>query len=223
MLGAVKPAAGGSSAPLVNSSQAITATSTIAITASVASQICPVTSAAAITLTSNPQIGTGSNGQRVTIQNNGSHTITLFDGNGISLQGTLAIGSTQFATFINLGGFWQLEDTNGAPVWTSFTFQNSFANLGGATQNCEYTKFLNEVLLRGSVTRTGTYTAGMVITNLPTGFRPSANLRFACDAFQMTGSDPVIIVASTGDVQFFAGGTTPASQIASLNGMSFRV
>jgi hypothetical protein len=112
--------------PLVNSSQAITATSTIAITASVASQICPVTSAAAITLTSNPQIGTGSNGQRVTIQNNGSHTITLFDGNGISLQGTLAIGSTSVRRRLyNLGGFWQLEDTNGAPVWTSFTFQTA--------------------------------------------------------------------------------------------------
>ncbi len=219
MLGALRASSGGNSAPIVNTSQAITAASTIAITTSVANQICPVTSTAAITLTSNPQLATGIAGQRVTIQNAGGFTITLTDGNGLSLQGTLAIGSTQFATFVNLGGFWQLEQTNGSPVWASFTFQNSWTNVSGH-QNCEFTRFLNRVFLRGYATRSVAYSAPVVVATLPVGFRPLNLLRFANEGFAAANAQMVFDIANTGVITFSAN-TTPPTQFALFNSVSF--
>lgn len=227
MLGTLRATAGGSATPIVNTSQAITAASTIAIVSGVANQVCPVTSAAAITLTGNPQLGTGIAGQRVTIQNAGSFTITFTDGNGLSLQGTLAIGSTQFATFVNLGGFWQLEDTNGSPVWVPFTFQNGFANLAGF-QTCEYTRFRNVVELRGHASRTGAATSGTAIqiATLPIGFRPPSNpQRFATEAatpgFGVAAS---VQIGNDGGVLYLAvASTMPGTQFVAFNGTQFRV
>ena len=215
MLGSLRATAGGNATPIVNSTQAITATSTIAITAGVANQVCPVSSAAAITLTSNPQIATGSNGQSVTIQNVGANAITFTDGNGLGLQGTLVIGSTQFATFVNLGGFWQLESTNGSPVWTAATFQNSFANQGGTAQACEFTRFLNQVFVRGIVTRSGAWSNGTTIFTLPTGLRPGAVTRFTPDAY-FVGGAPLIEIQPAGTVTLFIGGASPTTQTVSL-------
>lgn len=220
MLGSVRATPGGNTTPIVNTSQAITATSTIAIASGVANQICPVTSAAAITLTSNPQLGTGIAGQRVTIQNAGANTITFTDGNGLSLQGTLAIGSTQFATFVNLGGFWQLESTNGSPTWIPVPFQNSFGNLAG-NQNAEYTKWMNEIILRGVATRTGAWTQGLALFVLPIGFRPQNKDRFMTETFNLANA--VIEVYNNGSSQLFIAGTAPGTQTVSLEGIRFRV
>lgn len=221
MLGSLPATPGGTATPIVNTSQAITAASTIAIASGVANQVCPVTSAAAITLTSNPQLGTGIAGQRVTIQNAGANTITFADGNGLSLQGTLAIGSTQFATFVNLGGFWQLESTNGSPVWTPVTFQNSFVNQAGF-QACEFTRFLNVVSCRGNASRSVAYSAGVVLFTLPVGFRPPAWLRFPLDEIAMPGTANTLELSTAGTLTYFSSGT-PASQQISINAVSFRV
>jgi len=225
MRGALPASSGGSSAPIINATQTITATSTIAITANVASQVCPVTSGSAITLTSNPQLGSGSKGQVVTIENVGTNTITFADGNGLSLQGTLVLGATQFAIFVNLGGFWQLEDTNGSPVWTSATFQNGFGNLTGF-QNCEFTKFRSEVSFRGFVTRSGAYTSAtdLAILTLPLGYRPSALDQYAVDAAGMgTGIAVALKLGSNGILNFYATGTIPPNQFFSLVHVRFRV
>lgn len=221
MLGSLRATAGGNATPIVNSTQAITATSTIAITAGVANQISLVTSATAITLTSNPQLATGIAGQRVTIHNAGAGVITFTDGNGLSLQGTLTIGSTQFATFVNLGGFWQLEDTNGSPAWTPLPLINSFQNVGGF-QNGEYTRFRNEVILRGLVQRALAHTGDVAIAVLPPGHRVSAIQRFPLEPL---GSNLVAFIdlSAVGELQFRAFGTVPNPAFVTLQGIRFRV
>lgn len=60
--------------------------------------------------------------------------------------------------------------------WTAVTFQNSWANYGGAFQTAQYRRVGDIVELRGLV-RNGT--AGTSIFTLPAGFRPPATQIFA--------------------------------------------
>jgi hypothetical protein len=220
MLGSVRATSGGTSTPIINTAQVLTAASSIAITASVASQVCPVSAASSITLTSNPQIATGINGQQVKLVNTGSTTITFADANGLSLQGTLALGSTQWAIFENLGGFWQLGSTNGSTVWSSVSFLNSYANTAGGFQLCEYTKFQGVVECRGVATKTG---ATAAVFNLPAGFRPSSFVRFSADSISHPGTDTMIQVAPGGDAVVIISGTLPASHTISFSSVRFRI
>ena len=183
--------------------QTLTASSTINATATVQQ----ISSASNITLTSNPQIAAGTAGQELTIYNSGSFTITLQDTNGLALNGTLALGSTKFARFRFLGGFWQLAETNGSPVWAGFSLQNSFysATVDAPTyQSPEYTKFNGVVYCRGLFHRTSTsVTGGTVIATLPTGFRPNTVRRFDSGL----SSTNMIDVATNGEVSY-PGNTT---------------
>jgi len=186
----------------------------------VAHQVCRITSASAIALTSNPQIAAGSIGQVVRIVNTGSNVITLANTNGISLNGTLALGSTQWAEFVNLGGFWQLGAASGSPVWTAVSFVNSFTNTSGL-QNCEFTKFFGRVSVRGLASRSVTYSGQVTIFTLPTGFRPTGNgnLRFPVDPSSV--STATVDIATTGVVSLIVGSGTPATQFVGLDAITF--
>jgi hypothetical protein len=218
MLGAIRAAVGDTATPILNSSQALVAGTTIAITSGVAFQVCPVTSTANITLTSNPQIASGSNGQRVRVHNAGANVIAFQDTNGISLNGTLALGSTQWAEFIHASGFWQLADTNGAPVWAAVSFQNSWVNAAGF-QACQYTKIRGEVLMRGYASRPLAFAAGAICT-LPVGFRPSSTMRYPVENFG-TNANVVLGCGTDGAINFNALGSPANPQQVTLAGIRF--
>jgi hypothetical protein len=221
MLGAVRASAsGGTALPTVNSAQVLTAASSIAITSSIAFQVCPVSAASNITLSSNPQIATGSNGQEVTVINTGTFTITFIDSNGLGLNGTLVLGQNQFATFKNLGGFWQLGDTDGSAVWTALTYSNSFADVGGNIAG-SYTKFLGVVEVRGAATKSGAYSTAVVIATLPTGFRPIGGaLGFPSITSTLTVN---LAVDTSGGITYTQAAGSSTSQTAHLNAIRFRV
>jgi len=206
--------------PIVNSIQTLVAGTTISITSGVAHQVCRITSASAIALTSNPQIAAGSIGQVVRIVNTGSNVITFANTNGISLNGTLALGSTQWAEFVNLGGLWQLGAASASPVWTAASFVNSFTNTSGL-QNCEFTKFFGRVSVRGLANRSVTYSGQVTIFTLPTGFRPTGNgnLRFPVDPSSI--STATVDITTTGVVSLLLGSGTPATQFVGLDAITF--
>lgn len=88
---------------------------------------------------------------------------------------------------------------NVSPTWTSFTFQNSFTDSGAPLQTCRYTKSRGIVMIQGSASRAVSgFTSGMIITTLPTGFRPTSTVRFPGDNF--FGPSTLIDIDSSGNV-----------------------
>jgi hypothetical protein len=64
--------------------------------------------------------------------------------------------------------------------WAPLTLQNSWVNYGGALQTCGVCKDAGGfVHLRGMIKRTTAGFAGIAITQLPEGFRPSRESSFA--------------------------------------------
>lgn len=139
MLGATRPTGGGAGGP-INASQVIglgggagplvftpsalqnlAATSTISSSAAVAR----IATANPITLTSNPQIAPGLNGQRITIVNEGTLSLTLVNGNGLLMpQNRVLYGgqnvsftySSQFSSWVMDGGIPESAILTGAPT-----------------------------------------------------------------------------------------------------------
>lgn len=91
------------------------------------------------------------------------------------------------------------------PAWSAPTYQNNWANLGTGYQNGGFFKdSLGFVHLRGLLNKTsGTPTAGEVMFNLPSGYRPAAHMVFPC--VTNTGVTTVE-VRTTGDVLWKSGG-----------------
>lgn len=108
-------------------------------------------------------------------------------------------------------------------TWTSMTLLNSHANLAGF-QTCQYTKFRGFVFLRGICSRsTSGLSSGVIVANLPAGFRPSAKVGFAQDS--LGNPNARFDIDTTGDIAYLYGGTPGAGGITypNFNGLFFAV
>lgn len=118
--------------------------------------------------------------------------------------------------------FWGFKVGGGGAVpgsWETPTLLNSWTNFGGAYATAAYRKdSLGVVHLRGLITG-GTKTATTVLFNLPSGYRPAADLMFATsvDNGSWAGFGS-FNVKSNGDVMLRVAGSGPW---ISLDGCSF--
>jgi hypothetical protein len=92
------------------------------------------------------------------------------------------------------------------PVWSAFTYQNSFADIAGF-QAAQFTKARGIVYVRGLSSRAAAgFTSGMVIATLPAGFRPAAKIRFAGDTYtNAVGS--TLDIDTSGNILLYYNGT----------------
>jgi hypothetical protein len=106
------------------------------------------------------------------------------------------------------------------PVWSAFTFQNSFTDTAGY-QTCRFTKIRGLVYLQGVVSRSATgFTSGMVIATLPVGLRPASKIKFPGDTYYTPGS--TVDIDTSGNILLYYNGT-PTSVGVNLCGIVFPV
>lgn len=67
---------------------------------------------------------------------------------------------------------WKKVSLESTP-WTAVTFENSWENLGGFWQTCQYRKVDDMVQLRGACTYNGSIGTATTLFILPVGFRPA--------------------------------------------------
>lgn len=109
-------------------------------------------------------------------------------------------GAGAMAVTTDTGTVWVVVGTTWQPVgpvtpWTAVTFQNSWANAGGATQTTQYRKVGDDVEVRLSA---GTGATNTVAFTLPVGFRPPATIRRALDG---AGAHAYAEIAADGTVR----------------------
>jgi hypothetical protein len=92
-----------------------------------------------------------------------------------------------------------------ATSWTAVTFENSWANIGGPEQTCQYRKVGDRVELRGVMSR-NPVSYGAAAFTLPVGFRPPATVRFNPAVMNAAGTATL----SRGDINS-GGAYAPAS------------
>ncbi len=118
---------------------------------------------------------------------------------GISntLPGIVAKGSGTF--WLSLQTMYYPATYNG---WSNLTLQNSWAAYGDSFATPQYTKAADGIVTLKGLIRSGTMTAGTIITTLPAGYRPSAELLITCVSVNAYGR---INIDSSGNVKFYAG------------------
>lgn len=82
-------------------------------------------------------------------------------------------------------------------AWTAVSFLNSWANFGGY-QGLTYRKVGDMVQVRGTISHPSGG-SGTVVANLPSGFRPPANIEMVVKAGGGTG---YLTIAGTGDMTY---------------------
>lgn len=96
-------------------------------------------------------------------------------------------------------------------AWTAPAFLNGWANIGGAFQVAQYRRVGDVVELRGVIAGG---TIGLACFQLPVGFRPPANVNFACESAAAHGA---FAVTATGNVVTTAGSNAAFSVQASFS------
>jgi len=112
-----------------------------------------------------------------------------------------------------------LTGSNVPTAWTNAALQNGWVNLGGIQPNAMYRKVGDIVYCRG---RIASGTMGLVMFNLPVGFRPPGiTLSFLVGSIVAANWAPGIVeVDNAGDVKAFGPGTN-GGQL--LNQISFSI
>lgn len=102
----------------------------------------------------------------------------------------------------------ELDPTVG---WTDFTLINGWVNYDAVNwEAAQYTKRAGIVYTKGLI-KNGTATAGTVITTLPVGYRPSADLIFCSGS---NGAFVRIDVQADGDILFRTNGSPSWASIS---------
>lgn len=111
--------------------------------------IIPITSASGITLTSNPQIAAGTNGQRISLVNVGTFSITIINGAGVNLGAipatipSVEINPNEVISFIYLSSIsaWLYDDITRESIFLPGTPTTTTAALNTSTNqlaNCAF-------------------------------------------------------------------------------------
>jgi type II secretory pathway pseudopilin PulG len=98
--------------------------------------------------------------------------------------------------------------------WTTMTLQNGWVVHGASNASPQYTKASDGVVTLKGLIKSGTTTNGVVLTNLPAGYRPSATITLAsiCDDLPCR-----IDIQADGDVL----GRSVSASWTSLSGLNF--
>jgi hypothetical protein len=130
---------------------------------------------------------------RLQLSNDG--TLTLFNtlnGTNASFSGTLSAGSAAGS----LG------------AWTNVTFNSTWTNYGSGYQTCQYRRFGDFVMLRGTFKWVATPNT-IAVFQLPVGFRPTAGkLTYEIRVSHSTTDTATIEIDTNGNVNALQGGSS---------------